>query len=33
MDKAALRSQLLDLKARVDAPQEQVRTLEARLEE
>ena len=32
LDKMALRSELLELKARVDALQEQVRTLEARLD-
>jgi predicted nucleic acid-binding Zn-ribbon protein len=33
LSKMALRSELLDLKARVDGLQEQVRTLEARLED
>ena len=33
MDKVALRSELLELKARVDSLQGQVRTIEARLEE
>jgi polyhydroxyalkanoate synthesis regulator phasin len=33
LDKMALRSELLELKARVDGLQEQVRTLEGRLEE
>ena len=32
LDKMALRSELLELKARVDGLQEQVRTLEARLD-